>query len=205
MLITRIACIDDHQLFLEGLAKILGNHKRFSVSGTYPNAKAFLRTAYNMPVDLVTSDIEMPDLNGIELCKIIKQRTPSVKVLFISMFETATVIAQAQEAGADGFLSKNATADEVMTTIDKIMNGNSCFQNPMLQDKVAEIVTPSALLLTKREKEITLLIKEAHTSKQIADLLDISEYTVETHRKNIFRKLKLKSLQELINFAHQQL
>ena len=201
----RIACIDDHQLFLQGLSKLLDAKKEFSVMGIFNNAKDFLHAHHNMQIDIITSDIEMPYMNGIELCKIIKQRNPEIKLLFISMFETGKVIQSTQTAGGDGFVSKNAEPEELIHAIEHIMNGNTYFPSPVIHAKIANTVPPSVLLLTKREKEIILLIKEGHTSKKIAALLDISEYTVETHRKNIFRKLKITSLQELISFAYVHL
>ncbi len=201
----RIACIDDHQLFLEGLSKLLDDRKNFHVVGIYHDPKEFLHAYNNMEIDVITSDVEMPSMSGMELCKIIKQRTPKVKLLFISMFETRKVIQKAQKAGADGFVSKNIEPNELIIAIKNIINGHTYFQSPLTHLKVVDTVTPSALLLTKREKEIIILVKEGNTSKEIAQLLHISEYTVETHRKNIFKKLKITSLQELISFAFAHL
>lgn len=199
----KIACVDDHQLFLEGLTKIIRSVPDFEIVGYYNSPKKFLHALNEMSVDVVTLDVEMPEINGLELCKKIKELNPHIKVLFISMFETLAVVNQVKDICADGFISKNTEAEEVFTAIKNVYGGTSHFATPLPLQKIITSVTPSAVMLTKREKQIILLIKDGKTSKEIAKELSISEYTVETHRKNIFKKLKLSSVQELIKFAYE--
>lgn len=199
----QIACLDDHQLFLDGLCKIFQSREELQVTGCFSSPKAFMHALNELKSDVITLDVEMAEMNGLDVCKNIKELNRNFKVLFISMFETRKVIDDAKKYGADGFISKNAEADEVVRAVKEVYNGENYFIQPTAYKTLIPTVKPSIMLLTPREKQIMILIRDGKTSKEIAQALYISEYTVETHRKNIFRKLKLKSLQELIGFVYE--
>lgn len=199
----KVVCVDDHYLFLQGLQNILQSNQEFEVTGVYNHPKKFLSALNNMNTDIVTLDVNMPEINGLEICKRIKLWNDKIKVLFITMFETNNVSAQIKSAGGNGFISKNVESCELFAVLKKVYNNEEFFPAALSHFQIINSIEPSVLLLTKREKEIILMIKEGKTSKAIAEQLYLSEYTIETHRKNIFKKLNLRSVQELVGFVYE--
>lgn len=194
-----IVLVDDHQLFLEGMERILESENEFSVINNFQSSEKLMVTNFVSPPDLFVLDVEIPVINGIALCQYIKEKYPSSKVLFVSMYVNNQFVRAAKEADADGFISKNSSAQYVKQSIRSILCDNKIF--PALINKTTS--NNGLLMLSKREKEIMQLIKAGKTSKKIAEELFISEFTVETHRKNIFKKLKIESSVQLVNFMHE--
>lgn len=197
-----IMIADDHQLFLDGMIRILDDETDFTIIGAYNSSSKLFHALNNQQPDLIILDIQMPNKNGFDLCIQIKSRFPIIKILFISMLESADMIRNIKKIGANGFMSKTTDAFVVKKTIREILNGKDVFLPIERKTSVEENLTVNIFSLSKREIEIISLIKKGLSSKQIADLLTISNYTVETHRKNIFRKLKVKSVSELVAFAY---
>lgn len=196
---VKIIIVDDHQLFAEGLKRIIEDTKRFTVSKICNNWEK-LRLSLNTEIPkLIMLDIQMKGTNGIEICKIVKQKYPSIKIIFISMLETPTIISQSKEVGANGFIPKTTDAILVKRTIENVLKGIDSFINFKQTD--ASVAKNKLHLITKREKEIIELIKIGNRASEIAQKLAISKYTVDTHRKNILKKLQLNSSKELIGFA----
>lgn len=152
--------------------------------------------------ELVILDVQMPDMDGFVLCHTIRKRFPGVKIAFITMFETSSVISRAEEVGAHGFIPKTSDAGTVKQAICTILQGSKFFHPFKKGNQPTPESHPTVYSLSKRELEITQLIKKGKTSKAIGELLCISEFRVETHRKNIFKKLKIESMSELISFAY---
>lgn len=197
-----IMIADDHQLFLDGMIRILDDETDFTIIGAYNSSSKLFHALNNQQPDLIILDIQMPNKNGFDLCIQIKSRFPIIKILFISMLESADMIRNIKKIGANGFMSKTTDAFVVKKTIREILNGKDVFLPIERKTSVEENLTVNIFSLSKREIEIISLIKKGLSSKQIADFLTISNYTVETHRKNIFRKLKVKSVSELVAFAY---
>jgi DNA-binding NarL/FixJ family response regulator len=199
----KIIIVDDHQLFADGLKRIIEDIKRFTVVKICNNWEE-LRLTLNAEIPkLIMLDIQMKDKNGLEICEIIKNNHPSIKVVFISMLETFSIIAEAKAVGANAFIPKSTEASLVKKTIENVLNGIDSF---IYQPTNVEENNKSQLfLITKREKQIIQLIKEGHNTTQISEKLIISKYTVDTHRKNILKKLQLNSVKELIVFAYENL
>jgi DNA-binding NarL/FixJ family response regulator len=199
----KIIIVDDHQLFADGLKRIIEDIKRFTVVKICNNWEE-LRLTLNAEIPkLIMLDIQMKDKNGLEICEIIKNNHPSIKVVFISMLETFSIIAEAKAVGANAFIPKSTEASLVKKTIENVLNGIDSF---IYQPTNVEENNKSQLfLITKREKQIIQLIKEGHNTTQISEKLIISKYTVDTHRKNILKKLQLNSVKELIGFAYENL
>jgi len=197
-----IMIADDHQLFLDGMIRILEDETDFTIIGAYNSSSKLFHALNNQQPDLIILDIQMPNKNGFDLCIQIKSRFPIIKILFISMLESADMIRNIKKIGANGFMSKTTDAFVVKKTIREILNGKDVFLPIERKTSVEENLTVNIFSLSKREIEIISLIKKGLSSKQIADFLTISNYTVETHRKNIFRKLKVKSVSELVAFAY---
>lgn len=197
----KIIVVDDHQLFLDGMIRILEDESEFEIIGFYNNGSMLLHALNSCQPDLIILDIQMPKQNGIDVSLQIKNRYPNIKILFISMFEASNIVRNIKKIGANGFISKTTDASIVKNTIWEVLKGNDVFiqAEPDVSD---ESMNVNVFSLSKRETEIISLIKKGMSSKEIAETLNISGYTVETHRKNIFRKLKVKSVSELVSFAY---
>lgn len=201
---NNILIVDDHQLFADGLVRILEDENDFKIIGICNSASQLLeQLKINVP-DLVILDNQMPQKSGLEVCPEIKQQYPYLKVVFISMLDEWHIIKEIADAGADGFIPKTTDASLLKSTLRAICRGEQVFISPK---KNNPLHTATANLgieqLTSREREVIKMIKEGKTTKQIADLLFLSEFTVETHRKNILRKLQLGSASELIAYAFE--
>jgi DNA-binding NarL/FixJ family response regulator len=197
--IVKIFLVDDHKIFVKGVAALLETEPGLQIlSYTYDGTTALEEIKKQKP-DLLITDIQMPGLTGIELTRIVKDEFPEIKVIGLSMFDKPEVVNDLIAAGGDGYLLKDLEKDELLKAIKQVMEGNmyysSSVANLLLQTK------HNKDLLTKREKEIIALIANEKTNIEIADALFISEHTVESHRKNIFRKTRAKSIVGLVKYA----
>lgn len=203
----KIFLVDDHQMMLDGIKALLKNEKQFEISGEATRcSNALLQFEKQIP-DIVITDIQMPEMNGIEFTRIVKQKYPQVKVLVLSMSGEEGMISEMLDAGISGYVVKNTGREELKEALIKIASGEMFFsdavaaemmrayQNKKKKDAEVEIH------LTTREKEIIRLIAKEYSNLQMANELFISERTVETHRKNIFRKTKTKGVVGLLKFA----
>lgn len=193
-----IAIVDDHSLFADGLERILQDQKDIEVVAKCRSAEEFNIKLNQIIPHLVLLDIRMKGQNGLDLCKALKEKLPHIKIILISMFESSDIIEQAREAGAEGYLPKSTHAHLVKSSIKEVLMGHKVFLKP----------SPSAFgnqidVLSKREKEIIRLIKKGMSANEISNQLYISQYTVETHRKNIMQKLGVGSQRELIVYAFE--
>ena len=196
---------DDHPLFVEGLKMILGTDPTLHIAGIANDGKQLLyHLTQNSDIDLILLDVNMPNLNGLDTIKYIKQSFVTVRVLMLSAYNDAKLIDQAKKAGADGYILKNSSKDELISSIKKVANGESVFilgKEENLPDAFKKLDTfLHKFNLTKRELEIVYYLKQTYTNQQIAEKLHLSIYTVETHRKNIMHKLQLNSPAALVKF-----
>ncbi|MFN8324037.1 MAG: response regulator transcription factor [Chitinophagales bacterium] len=199
-----ILIADDHPLITEGLTSVIHSTTPYHVTGTVHDGKALLRLLNRKQPDLVLLDINMPIVNGIEASILIKTKYPQIKVVVISMYDDHSIIQQLQKNGVDGFIPKLTEGSALIETLTKVMNGKKVFihMKPTKEKFSSTIPNQSNLNhLSKREKEILLLIQEGLTSRQIATHLKLRVYTVDTHRKNICRKLQITSPNGLVKFA----
>jgi two-component system, NarL family, nitrate/nitrite response regulator NarL len=201
----RLALLDDHQIVIDGLKLLLNDQQNLEVALECINSNQFLQLLPNQEIDIVLTDLIMPNqINGIEICKAIKEKHATISVLVLSMNEDAKVIHQLiTEIGVDGFISKAAGKQELIHAINTIYEGNSYFSAEIKnghQMQLKIIKENNVLHITKREMEIVFGIEKRCSNKQIAEKLFISERTVETHRKNIYRKTNTKGEGALINF-----
>lgn len=206
---TNIIIVDDHQLVIDGLKSMLANEKNYVIKGEALNGQQALEmiTAKPEEFQLVVTDITMPLMSGIELCKIIKEQFPHIKVLVLSMHNSISVVKDALNAEADGYLLKNTGQDEFIKAIERVLGDGTYFSQDILpiilnlfQKEKKETLKNS---LTQREKEVLELIVQEYTSKEIAEKLFISKQTVDTHRINIMQKTDCKTLVGLIKYAIQ--
>lgn len=191
-----IAIVDDHNLFADGLERILLDESAFEIVAKCNSAEEMKTKLNEISPHLILLDIRMSGQSGIDFCTEIKKKIPSTKIILVSMFESADIIEQARLAGADGYLPKSTDATLVKSTIQDVLNGNKVFIKPAVYSDNTERDK-----LSRREREIINLIKKGMNAREIAETLFISQFTVETHRKNILKKLGFNSQKELIVYA----
>lgn len=201
MTTTTVLIIDDHPLFNDGLALILKQFNNFKVVGQVYDSREALRQFQLLKPDLVLVDFNMPHLDGLQVIKQLKNYLKTCKVVVVSMYADSKELLMFKEEGINGFLPKTIHPDQLYETLCAIMKGESVFRSTKVEKP--EIVKDNFILkyrLSKREVEILKAIKAGNSSEKVAELLHLSYYTVETHRKNINQKLNLKSRQELFDF-----
>ena len=205
----RILLCDDHAVIRRGLRLVLEQHEDFEVVGEASDGREAVQKAEELKPDIVVLDITMPNLNGIEAARQITAKQPAISIIVLSMHADEAFVLKALKAGARGYVLKEASEGDLVQAIRCVSEGKSFFSptvsRMLVQDYVrrlqAKDVEDSYDLLTAREREILQLVAEAKTNKDIANLLNLSLYTVETHRSNIMEKLNLHSVPELMLYA----
>ena len=196
---TKVLLVDDHPLVREGLKARLSAAPGIEVVGEAGNAaEAFAIVEQTRP-DLVLMDVGMKDINGIELTAELLRRHSDLWVLMLSMYDNPEYVHRALQAGARGYVLKDAPSQEILTAIEAISAGRT-FLSPSISGRMSRAQTPRPLL-SARECEILACLAKGYASKQVAKELGVSTRTVETHRQNIKRRLNLESQGELIKYA----
>ena len=199
---TRVYIVDDHAVVIEGIYSLLQNEKDIEMAGYATNAANCVHYFINHTADVILMDISLPDMNGVDLCKMIKKKYPGIMVVALSTFNQGTYIRKMIESGASGYLLKNASRQEIIEAIHEVTKGKTYFSFDAGQALKSATVQQNAFPpLTRREKEILTHIAEGLTNSQIAEKLFISTDTVDTHRKNLHAKLNVKNTAMLIRFA----
>ncbi len=204
--IIHLAILDDHQIVIDGLKLLLQDHSKFEIITEANSAEEMLLLLRQKKVDVLLTDIKMPNgMNGYELSVLLKEEMPQLKILALSMSEEGGLITKMIEhAGVDGYIPKASGQKELLTAIEKIAAGEKYFAADVLRqyELYKTIRSENKVMnLTIRELEIIKCIIKHYSNKQIADELFISERTVETHRKNIYRKTETKGEASLILFV----
>jgi DNA-binding NarL/FixJ family response regulator len=205
----RIALADDHIVLRAGLRSLLERQRDFEVVGEAGDGRALLRLVDETNPDVVITDIGMPQLNGTEATSQIVTKHPQTRVIVLSMHSDEAYVLRALKVGARGYLVKESAEADLMTAIRTVHSGKAFFSPSvsalLVEDYVRQMrdrgVEDSYELLSPREREVLQLIAEGQSNKDIANLLALSVYTVETHRGNILQKLNLHSVPELILYA----
>ncbi|MBW2091632.1 MAG: response regulator transcription factor [Deltaproteobacteria bacterium] len=202
-----IVIAEDHTLLREGLRAILMLHEDFEVVGEAKDGFGAIKAVANFLPDLVLIDLSMPKMNGLDAIVEIKKRYPETKILVLTVHKTEEYILSALQAGADGYLLKDDSHDELSVAMRGVLSGKP-YLSPGISGKVIEgylegrrNVKSTLDILTQREREVLKLIAEGYKNKEIADYLYISPKTVEKHRTNLMKKLDLHSASALISFA----
>lgn len=207
---TRLLIVDDHQMLLDGITALLHDVSQFEIVAKARNGHQALEILGSNDIDIVLTDINMPEMNGIELAQQIQIKYPNVRILALSMFSERQTIRDMVDAGVSGYILKNTGKEELVGALTKIANGGLFFGDEVTNEMMRMMTDPEKnekkvdeVCLTTREKEILKLIAKEYSNIQIATELFISERTVETHRKNIFRKTNTKSIVGLIKYAYE--
>lgn len=200
-----IVLADDHALFRQGVKKIIEDVDDLQVVGEASDGLELLEFLKKTNPNLIILDIAMPNLRGLEAAREIKGLYPQIKVLLLTMHKKIDFLQQGLEAGVDGFLVKEDADTALLQAVKAIKRGEK-YYSPLISDKLADLAYQKGKTdpLTKREKEVAKLLAEGKSSKEIAELLYISIYTVRRHRDNIMKKLDLKGLADLVRYAMDQ-
>jgi DNA-binding NarL/FixJ family response regulator len=209
MPVPRVLIADDHALVRSGLRVLLERDHEFQVVAEAGDGYQALQLAEEYKPDIVMLDVGMPRLSGIDAASQIAQKLPGARVIILSMHSDEAYVLRALKAGAKGYVLKASGEIDVLNAVRAVAAGNAYFSpevsKMMVEDYVREIkrrgVEDSYDLLSVREKEIMNLLVSGKTNRQIADLLHVSPATAETHRTNIFSKLNVHSIPELILYA----
>jgi DNA-binding NarL/FixJ family response regulator len=193
---------DDHYMIVEGIRSLLQNEKGMAWMGHAMTAESCLAFLQGEQPDVILMDINLPDKSGIDLCKEVKTKYPAIHIIGLSSFNQQSFIQKMMENGASGYVLKNATADELTEAIEAVMEGRK-FLSLEAASTLKKNEDSKIPVLTRREKEVLLLIAEGLTNHQIADKLFISTTTVDTHRKNLLTKFEVKNTATLIRLAAQ--
>jgi two-component system nitrate/nitrite response regulator NarL len=200
----RLVLVDDQTIILEGLAALLEGDDAFEVVGTAASGEQAVKAALRTEPDAVIMDISMPPgISGIDATREIKRRMPDVKVLMLSMYHKADLIAEALAAGASGYLLKNTGRKELKEALRTIVDDGTYLSEGAQDDLSAQKreQPQGQPILSKREREVLRLVAQQRTSQEIADALHLSVLTVETHRKNIHQKLGVHGTAGLLKYA----
>src|SRR6188768_1521736 len=199
-MVTKTFIVDDHYMVIEGIRSLLQNEKSVEWMGHAMNAASCLAFLNKELPDVILMDINLPDINGIDLCKEVKTKYPSVFIIGLSTFNQQSFIQKMMDNGASGYVLKNASQEELMEGIETVIKGKMYLSDEAAQslrkNNNAEIP-----ILTRREKEVLELIADGMTNGEIAGKLFISVTTVDTHRKNLLAKFETKNTAALIKIA----
>lgn len=202
-----IAFVDDHQLVIDGLMSLLKGHERIKVAFATTDPTEVISRLSATPADILLTDIMMPQLPGNELAKQVRAKFPDVKILALSMSGQGDLVNEMiNESDISGYILKNTGKTELLKALEKIAAGGIYFSEEVLQElqrNSEKKKQKEEAHLTGREIEIIRLIEKEFNNKQIAETLFISERTVETHRKNIFRKTGTSSVIGLVKYAYE--
>lgn len=206
----KVLLADDHELLLEGISSILKDLTHINIVATAKNGFEVITGIKLHKPHLVLLDLNMPGYDGIQCLQTIKKDFPETRVLVLTNYNQPELITEIKKLGGNGFLSKNSSASELSETIGKVLSGFDCFPD---KGKVETIKESSVFFddflkkyqLTKREVGIIQLICQGLSTKQIAEKLFLSEFTITTHRRNIFRKLDINNVTSLLKFAQSNL
>lgn len=198
--------IDDHPLISDGIQMMLKDVTYITVEGTAKNGAETLEFLESHTPEIILLDISLPDTDGLQLCEKIREKNKQSKIIGLTSANDASIITQLLHRGANGYLLKNMEREELLQAIDKVLDGKIYLSNAANEKVLEQFSSLFTALnnipsITRREKEILLLLREGLNGPQIAAKLFLSPFTVETHRKNLLQKFNVNSTQQLLKSA----
>ena len=203
---TRLIIVDDHKIIRESLRFLISSINNMEIAGEASNGKELLSLLESTTADIILMDISMPEMNGIEATQLVNNKKPWIKIIGLSIHTQAVIIKKMLAAGAFGFVTKNSSSEELFTAIDKVRNNQKylcpealeALTNDLSGQEDDSMRTPQ---LTLTELEVIRLVADGHCNHDIANMLFVSDKTIERHKTNLFRKLNLPNSAALINYA----
>jgi two-component system, NarL family, nitrate/nitrite response regulator NarL len=204
--IIKVLLADDHPVVRKGLQTCLSKRANLKVVGEAADGDEALRKARELSPDVVLMDISMPGMNGLAVTEVLRKEVPDMKVLVLSVHSNKDYIFRVIQAGAHGYVSKEAPPDELLRAIESVYSGEPHFSEDIARAALNEFVSSGGkkepfAQLTSREREVLVLIAEGQSNKEIADKLGIGVRTIETHRERIMRRLGIHSVAGLTKYA----
>jgi two-component system, NarL family, nitrate/nitrite response regulator NarL len=204
--IIKVLVADDHPVVRKGLQTCLAKQKNMKIVGEAVDGDEALRKARELSPDVVLMDISMPGINGLAVTEVLRKEAPDMKVLILSVHSNKEYIFRVIQAGAHGYVSKEAPPAEVIRAIESVYEGEPHFSEDIKRDALNQFVIgggkkPPFAQLTSREREVLIHIAEGQSNKEIADGLNIGVRTIETHRERIMRRLNIHSVAGLTKYA----
>jgi len=207
---TRILICDDHTLFVEGIKAMLRNEPTLEIVGEARDGRQAVEQVKHLKPDLLLMDVSMPDMNGFDATRQVHKFDPTVKVLILTMHDEEELVARCLEAGADGYIIKDAPASQLLYAIEMVQKGER-YLSPVVLKKVMETYVKNTNRpqtsydrLSPREREVLKLLAEELSVKEIATRLDLSVKTVDAHKTNLMKKIGVHDRAELIKYAIQK-
>lgn len=199
----KILIADDHELFVQGLKLLLFEKQEFSIEATARNGSELFTILDSLSADVILLDINMPGMNGLDVLQLLRNANSKIKVIILSTYRENHLVERAKSLGANGYLLKTVNSDKLIDVIEQVFSGEDYFvlpsANPSVFNNSSNFLN-EGISLTKRELELLKYIKADYTNAKIAEMLNLSIYTIETHRKNIMQKLGLKTRTALMKF-----
>lgn len=200
-----IALADDHKMFAKGIESLLEEEEDFQILGVFHNGVDLMDFLKNNRVDIVLTDMNMPQMDGSAVIEAVKKALPGIKVIVLSMYDDEVIYDKCIRLGADAYVLKGSDPDELIYTIREVKEGNYIqdFKKVIFQQEESNYPDyyKERFKLSRRELEILRLIKDGKMNKEIAQILSLSQFTVESHRKKIHNKLGVSSAVELVKRA----
>ncbi|MFK7834785.1 MAG: response regulator [Sulfitobacter sp.] len=197
---TRVVIVDDHPMVAEGIQSILESYDDIEVIATLSNGREVIEQLDSLNPDVVLMDLNMPDMGGLTATEIVLERRPGTRIVILTMHDNPEYISSALSHGAMGYLLKDVPTDEIKLAIDVVMQGKQ-YLCTGAKGSIAPKDGDTREALTEREQTILLQLASGKSNKEVANALEISVRTVETHRKNIKRKLGISSTAGLTRYA----
>lgn len=201
-----ILVADDHPLVGDGISTMIKNETHLSVCAVCKTGAKTLAAVETLMPDIVLLDISLPDMDGLQVCQLIRKKNKTVKLIALTSTNEAGIISQFLASGGNGYLLKNMERSDLLQAIDEVLKGSiylSKAANQKILEQFNSLKAAAQALpkLTRREKEILKFLYDGLNGPQIAEKLFLSHYTVETHRKNLMQKLNVSSTQQLLKLA----
>jgi DNA-binding NarL/FixJ family response regulator len=207
----RILIADDHDIIHKGIEDILSSVEGMEIIGHAYDGRELVELASEIQPDIVFMDIAMPEMNGIEATRLLRQKNLEVNVIALTQYEENEYVIQFLKAGGNGYLLKNSRKNEFIAAIEAVLNNERYLNESVSRNMLNSVITGNSgnrseqeVHLTRREIEIIQKIAAEKNNQEIADELSISLRTVETHRRNVMQKLEAKSVVSLIKYASQR-
>ncbi|WP_341843081.1 response regulator transcription factor [Chitinophaga caseinilytica] len=201
----KVLLIDDHPIVMEGLKNLLSRQEDFTIAGCCATGQEGLAAIAELAPDVVLLDINLPDVSGIDICRQVRKQDKDIRIIALSVHNERPVIKNLLASGANGYVLKNSVGEEIITAINTALNGETylCRAARDILSTIQEGELAEIPKITRREKEIMLLVSKGLTTTQIAEQLFISSHTVESHRKNLIEKFDAGTMMAVIKLATQ--